>query len=102
MATKWDLAVEFSRQLEQAIGSVALESAVMENILESDPNICHTHDRCDANQCMLDAADALGIAFDPQDERQMKLFNAAWDIAKECEFNEEEIRNTEALLHEGD
>ena len=42
--------------------------------------ICHSHDYCDANEIMFDAAWSLGI--DATDHENSEIINNAWDMAK--------------------
>lgn len=66
----------------------ALYRAMLEaNKAEFRPDVCHTHDHCDANVFMAQAIeDVLGV--DPaqddliNDPAMMRLWNAAWDLAK--------------------
>lgn len=66
----------------------ALYRAMLEaNKAELCPDVCHTHDHCDANVFMAQAIeDVLGV--DPaqddliNDPAMMRLWNAAWDLAK--------------------
>ena len=72
------------------------------NTAKTDPNVCHSHDFCDANMAMLDALESFdGVEFVAEweieeavtdDERKdaiakqviwETLWNAAWSIAAE-------------------
>ncbi len=83
----YDLAAAFSVGLEEALTPWEFDEVLRLNAAETDPLICHSHDFCDANMVMLEAFEALGGTFDPADEGQATLTNAAWDIAKKCGFN---------------
>lgn len=48
------------------------------------PGVCHTHDYCDANQCMIDAMQPE--EFDPESDEQAARVTAAWDMARESGF----------------
>ena len=91
------LARAFSQQLTSALSPDEYRQVIERNEAETNPNVCHSHDFTDANQCMLDALTALGLTFDPQDAAQASLIAQAWDIAKACEFDPNEIDNLNQL-----
>lgn len=78
------LAKKFTENLRQEVGDGNMLQIAERNRDEKDPNICHSHDFCDANQVMIDSFELLypNIPVDPSDGRQMRLFTAAWDMAK--------------------
>lgn len=86
------LAMEFSRTLWQWLTTTEMRKAIEGNRRETSPNVCHTHDHCDANMAMLEAFEKLfGHCqiddSDPeQQERDCALWNRAWDMAKFHEF----------------
>jgi len=47
---------------------------------------CATHDFIDPNQSMLDAMESLNIEVDLDSDKQIKLINEAWWMAKESNF----------------
>lgn len=54
------------------------------NATETSPHVCHSHDFCDANMAMDEAWGSFMQAhIDGDDESQAKLWNDAWDIARE-------------------
>jgi predicted metalloendopeptidase len=61
------------------------------NSEESNPDVCHSHDFCDANVFMLAAVNAtLGLPddeYDSDNQEQNDLFNAAWSEAKRIGFS---------------
>lgn len=56
-------------------------------------NLCASHEFCDANEAMLQACTALDYAPDIANDDDTALLNAAWNIAKQCEFNQATIEN---------
>jgi hypothetical protein len=59
------------------------------NRAEPDPDICHTHDFCDANILMSNAWEDLFPAepFCPQNPLHGTLWSAAWQKARTAEFD---------------
>ncbi len=83
-----DLAAAFSVGLEEELTADQFDEVLSRNASESDPNICHSHDFCDANEVMAEAFSALdGGELNPTDEKQAALVNEAWSIAKRSGFN---------------
>lgn len=77
------MARAFVLGLQQAIGLDDMAQVIQLNKMETDPNICHSHDLCDANMVMAEAQiQVLGFAPDVQSESQTQLWNAAWSSAK--------------------
>jgi len=58
-----------------------MQDVVARNRGESDSDVCHTHDYCDANMVMASAMRAVGIPCSSNE-----LWNSSWDIAKAAEF----------------
>ncbi len=56
------------------------DEACRRNHEEQNPNVCHTHDFCDANMVMHAAFRMEGIA-DAENETHVDTWNAAWKIA---------------------
>jgi hypothetical protein len=95
------VAKEFSRLLAGHLGD-DLAVAVQSNRDETCEGVCHTHDYCDANMVMDEAMRNCGIDPDlardedgepvePFDTEFTNLWNAAWDLAKGVEFDEDKI-----------
>jgi hypothetical protein len=81
------LAAAFSRRLREEIPA-NIDEVIPRNRAEADPNVCHSHDFCDANIVMHDACMALGYdALHPAAENDT-LWNDAWDIAKRNNFTD--------------
>lgn len=95
--TAYELAAKFSARLCDVLTSEELDKVLELNAVETNPNICHSHDFCDPNQVMLDVFDICSIEYDPQDDKQRELIDLAWTIAKDDDFDVESIRNSDAL-----
>lgn len=81
----YELANMFSELLRAAL-SGNLEEVVHRNRAETNPNICHSHDFCDANQVMLDAyVEVYGNEPDMRSD-DVEVMGYAWDEAKLREF----------------
>ncbi len=83
----YDLAAAFSVGLREELSPWQFEEALRLNGVEADPQVCHSHDFCDANMVMLEALEALGGTFSASDEQQAALISEAWNIAKRCAFD---------------
>lgn len=74
----------FESLLWQQLGEANYREVAERNHRETDPNICHTHDFCDANQVMMDAFEkVLGREPDIQSPTDMQVFDAAWVIGRQ-------------------
>jgi hypothetical protein len=88
------LAVEFCKELLECLGEEKMREVVARNAAETDDNICHSHDFCDANQVMLDAMKKLGFELDDgldDGENNHEGINLAWDLAKKNSFQRQKI-----------
>lgn len=94
------LAAEFCRELVREIGNENLDELNARQAAETNPNICHSHDYCDANQVMLDALSAIdadaaaNYTASPNDPLNATI-NEAWKIARENEFCDSLIEHDE-------
>lgn len=96
------LARAFASELRDEIQD-AIFTVVALNDDEAEPNICHSHDFCDANQVMIDAwAKVAGVecSCDSNNEAETALWNEAWDIAKKAKFSRPVLLALE-LYHAG-
>lgn len=86
------LAREFSASLRALLSPEEIELVIARNAAEKDPNICHSHDFCDANVVLLDVFLAHGM--DPADEGGMEkwgnLWDETWTLAKGIGFDVEQ------------
>jgi hypothetical protein len=71
------LALEFSSSLRALLSTEEMQLVIERNAAETDPNICHSHDFCDANVVLLDVFRAHGM--DPADEGGMEKWGSLWD-----------------------
>lgn len=94
LPNKYDLAVAFCRQLEHALTPEQMDQVNELNAAETNENICHSHDFTDANQVMLDACIVEGWdEYSPNtNAKHDSLVQQAWDIAKDCEFCDEDVQ----------
>jgi len=64
------------------------------NKAEPSPDVCHSHDVCDANAAMVQALVNLGALTDThQMPTDTELWNAAWNIATTRYLTEDETWN---------
>jgi len=68
-----------------------LSEVVRRNDAAGYASSCATHDFCDANMLMLQAMQECDIVFDPSNEAQARLTDAAWSLAKAANFVPEDI-----------
>lgn len=82
------LAAKFSAILRDWLTAEQMEQVIQRNAAETHPGICHSHDFCDANMAMLEAAELFGLDCDSciHDEAANRLWNAAWNLAKAKAF----------------
>ncbi len=80
------VAAAFSVGMREQLTAEQLDDINMRNRGEKDPNVCHSHDYCDANIVMDEAFEACGLDFDSNDDSHIKLWNEAWSIAKVSRF----------------
>jgi len=76
------VAKRFCQLIRAELGN-KMQDVVDRNRVESNRNVCHTHDFCDANMVMAEAMRAVGILH-PSDEQE--IWNSSWDLAKAAEF----------------
>ena len=92
-----EVARNFCVLMRKAIGPHMLARVVNLNSAESSPNVCHTHDYCDANMVMEAAMHEAGVETDTETEGDggdrpwFPVWNAAWDMAKAAGFDEKRI-----------
>ncbi len=89
MADVEDLAKAFTVELRETLTAEEWGWMYESNKQESNPGVCHSHDFCDANECMAEAWKKLGgddeqILGDSDEGRA--VWGAAWDLAKKNEL----------------
>ena len=82
----YDLATAFSRILRDTLTDEELSDVRKLNAAEPNPSICHTHDYCDANQCMIDALHSVGYPHSMDDDALFALECDAWELARAGKF----------------
>jgi hypothetical protein len=81
------LARAFSQDIQASLTPRQFQEVLDRNAAEANNGVCHTHDFMDANMPMSDAFVALtGHEVDGNDDADVDLWNAAWDIAKAAKF----------------
>lgn len=79
----------FSKVLQEWLGD-DMQTVIDLNSNEDNPNICHSGDYCDSNMAMLAAwVEVTGKTdddYDIQDDANIKVWNAVWDLAKAEKF----------------
>jgi hypothetical protein len=82
------VAAEFAALLREDLSPREFKEMKARNAVQTDANICHSHDFCDANMVMdaalravLGDAAAYTSNLGNEDDRVTKLWNAAWAIA---------------------
>jgi hypothetical protein len=81
------LARAFSRVLGEWLTRSERFLTLRDNARETDKQICHSHDHCDANMAMLEAfTEVLGYEMNCASEDTAGLANDAWAMAKVNRF----------------
>lgn len=89
-----ELAKAFAEEMNDTLTTAEIDEVNRLNAAETNPNICHSHDFCDANEVMLAAMARFGVEFDTSNSLH-ELLDKAWGIAKGAEFNAEKIDSDE-------
>jgi hypothetical protein len=77
------MAVAFLGALHEEIGTENLVQVDARNREQSSPNVCHSHDFCDANMVMAHVWQQLtSCEVDVACQTQREIWNLAWDRAK--------------------
>ena len=84
------LAKEFCNVLREWLTPDQMVEIASRNSKETLVGVCHSHDFCDANMAMLEAAKNCGLVSDVDDIDGLcvmdDVWNAAWDKARESGF----------------
>ncbi len=81
------IAATFTTKLFEALGDIKMHEVMRRNRSEENPNVCHSHDFCDANMIMADAfSEETGRDLDVADEGDAALCNEAWELARVSRF----------------
>lgn len=88
--TPTELADAFSKHLRETLTAEQLRKVVIRNRHETEPTVCHSHDFCDANESMLEAAWETGACkrgeFRADDSELADIMDLAWGHAKGNQF----------------
>ena len=97
------LAAAFAIEIENAAQQMSNQpTAMIAKINEINraegfrPDVCASHDFFDANECMIEAMQALGVPMISACSASADVMNKAWQYAKESEFDLERIDNLHA------
>lgn len=92
LPTPAKVALAFAQHLHATLADSEMLDVLVSNRHEPSSIVCHSHDFCDANMVMDAAMRSLGV--DPLPEGQdgmpeavQALWNEAWEIAKDNEFD---------------
>lgn len=90
--TAAEVAKKFSLLMVEYIGESNRSDVAERNLAETDKSICHSHDKCDANQFMIWALESFGVEFSTEEGSEFdRLSDVAWAIAKRAGFVPMEI-----------
>lgn len=88
-----DLANAFIKVVEYNLTAPQIEQVVKLNKTFDYISCCATHDFCDANELMAEAfKTVVGTEIDLQNDVHLDLWNNAWNIAKQAEFNTNNLK----------
>lgn len=83
------LALSFTRIIRDWYTTEEIQSVIERNRVQTDGDICHSHDYHDANEAMF-AAFVIAFGREPQFDGDWRpdvvVWNDAWDLAKACDF----------------
>ena len=84
------IARQFAAALTELLGPHTMRAIVDRNASEPHPDVCHSHDYCDANVVMMDAFLSLGFecSSEPAEDSGIGfVWDEAWALAKGAEFD---------------
>lgn len=88
IGTRIEIAKAFGGIIQEWLTRAQFRAMIDANKAEpANSGICHSHDHCDANMAVLQAAaDVLGRPIDVSSDYDMGLMRDAWEIAKAADF----------------
>lgn len=93
--TSRDLAYAFAALLRSELED-EIQQVIALNQDEANQAICHSHDFIDANEVMADAfRQTFGREVDLQSDADGAIWNEAWRLAKESEFETDCVTDDE-------
>lgn len=85
------LARDFALELEATLTPEEMGEVIRRNLAETDPNVCHSHDFCDANMVLHAVLVRHGIMSEESGDVDPYTWMVVWELAKDAEFDPEEI-----------
>lgn len=76
------VAKAFADLLREELGDEQFEEMRQRNVEESSPNICHSHDFCDANMVMIDALCEADFGHQDDCDARIDMMAEAWNYAR--------------------
>lgn len=99
VSTKELLAREFSAVLQNELHEDDMKQIIIDNILETDASICHTHDYVDANVVMMTAfQNVIGRPLKFNSDYDFEIINESWELAKSMNFYTNYSINPDQLI----
>jgi hypothetical protein len=71
----------FIMVLKEQLSPEEIQEVIRLNAAETDENVCHSHDFCDANMVMAEALKRLGVEARASSETSTRLWNEGWNLA---------------------
>lgn len=88
MNTTEKIALEFSRVLRANLTADEMRKVIKRNEADTDMDVCHSHDFCDANYYMdIAFENVTGNGVDMSKDGDLTMVNNAWNIAKQSKFS---------------
>lgn len=81
------IAKEFCQILNWWLNAEEMAEVVRRNTAETNSNICHSHDFCDANEAMIVAFENYGSTWDGNEH----MADRAWNLAKSVGFDGDKL-----------
>jgi len=80
----FDVGTKFAELVRECLSDSEYKKMCRLNAAETDANICHSHDYCDANVLMADAMAEFDLPelSSKSDDDFIAFWGAAWDYAK--------------------
>lgn len=84
-----ELALEFCKELRATLTPEQMREVVARNTAETNPNVCHSHDFCDANMVLEAVFKRHDMSIEQEGglDRWADLWNASWSLAKSRGFD---------------
>ncbi|WP_313952526.1 hypothetical protein [Accumulibacter sp.] len=82
------MAIEFSAKLKRWLSREQIKKVVSRNRDEDEPNICHSHDFCDANMALHDVfmKHGMDVTAEGGVSRHCQEWHDVWQLAKQKQF----------------